>query len=122
VTDKYTGITPKPSPDEPEPPKPPPATEADIRAALSALDGRLEQVWNALPARAALVLFTGHADPRPMAALGARKTAFEQAVRHGVSPEEIVAEMRWTAQDGRLLEEEVEKAKRGLLFLCVKSQ
>jgi RNA exonuclease 1 len=120
AADALPGITPKPSPDEPEPPQPSPATDADIQGALSALDGRLARIWQALPARTTLVLFTGHADPRPMSTLGTRKAAFEQAVRHGVAPEEMVAGMRWTAQDGRLLEEEVEKTKRGLLFLCVK--
>jgi RNA exonuclease 1 len=55
-----------------------------------------------------------------MAALAARKSQFEQYIRLGIPPHDIVEERRWTAADGRALEEEVERAKRGLLFLCVK--
>ena len=54
-----------------------------------------------------------------MAELNARKNAFESAIRSGKKPEEM-GEVRWTAADARLLEEEVEKAKRGLLFLGIK--
>jgi RNA exonuclease 1 len=56
-----------------------------------------------------------------MAALQMRKAAFEQAIRLGVASEEMNEDMRWSAQDARRLEEEVEMAKRGLLLLCVKS-
>lgn len=55
-----------------------------------------------------------------MAELNARKSAFETAIRSGKNPEELDASSRWTSADGRDLEEEVEKAKRGLLFLGVK--
>jgi RNA exonuclease 1 len=55
-----------------------------------------------------------------MASLNARKSAFESAIRGGKKAEEIDKADWWTASDGRELEEEVEKAKRGLLFLGVK--
>lgn len=56
-----------------------------------------------------------------MSELNARKAAFEGALKMGKNVEDLGAECRWTTADGRELEEEVEKAKRGLLFLGVKS-
>ena len=88
---------------------------------LSSLDAQLRQLYAALPARTAVVIFTGHSDPRRMAALNARKSAFETALKMGRSVEELDGDARWTSADGRELEEEVEKAKRGLLFLGVKA-
>jgi RNA exonuclease 1 len=114
------GISQKPTLDAPAPPPPSEPSSEEVAVALRALDANLAAVHAALPSRTALVVFTGHSDPRAMAALGARKAAFEQAVRLGIPPHDIVAEQRWTAADGRALEEEVERAKRGLLFLCVK--
>ena len=87
---------------------------------MAGLDARLRELYAALPARTALVIFTGHADPRRMAELNARKAAFENALKAGRGVEELGPEARWTSADGRELEEEVEKAKRGLLFLGVK--
>ncbi len=87
---------------------------------MKALDGQLRELYAALPARTAVVIFTGHADPRRMAELNARKAAFENALRSGKNVEELGKEAKWTSADGRELEEEVEKAKRGLLFLGIK--
>jgi RNA exonuclease 1 len=89
---------------------------------LKSLNDRLKTLHAALPPRTALILFTGHADPRPMAALSQRKSAFDQAIRVGINPSELEEDKRWTAKDGRELEEAVERAKRGLLFLCVKDK
>ena len=67
-------------------------------------------------------MFTGHSDPRKMSILNARKTAFETAYRGGKSLTEMNGEMglSWTTADARDLEESVELAKRGLLFLGIK--
>ena len=100
-------------------PPPPPTTDADLDDVLSTLDTRLHNLYQALPARTALVIFTGHSDPRRMAELNARKAAFEQAIRSGKNSEDM-GDVRWTGMDARALEEEVEKAKRGLLFLGIK--
>ncbi|KAI0092376.1 ribonuclease H-like protein [Irpex rosettiformis] len=96
------------------------SSDADVKAALSGLDSHLRQLYEALPPRTALIIFTGHSDPRQMAALNARKSAFENAVRSVKSSEELESDIRWTSADGRALEEAVEKAKRGLLFLGIK--
>jgi RNA exonuclease 1 len=57
-----------------------------------------------------------------MTALNARKVLFENALRMGSTEavNESALGHSWKAQDERDLEEEVEKAKRGLLFLSVK--
>lgn len=55
-----------------------------------------------------------------MASLNVRKVTFESAIKSGKKVEEIDRSGWWTASDGRELEEEVEKAKRGLLFLGIK--
>lgn len=98
----------------------PPLVPEDISAALSALDTRLNSLYAAVPPRTALMIITGHSDPRRMAELNARKATFEAAVRSGKTLEDMPNEARWTSADGRALEEEVEKAKRGLLFLGIK--
>ncbi|TCD64934.1 hypothetical protein EIP91_003431 [Steccherinum ochraceum] len=95
-------------------------SEPDIAASLSALNAHLQRLYAALPARTALLIFTGHSDPRRMAELNARKNAFETAIRTGKNLEDLPKEAWWTSANGRELEEEVVKAKRGLLFLGIK--
>lgn len=51
-----------------------------------------------------------------MVNLGRKRGAWEAAIRNGSDPAE-----KWTMEDMRQLEEAVEVAKRGLLFLGVKS-
>ena len=103
-------------------PAPPPSRDQVIQI-LTALNVHLKTLHASLPPRTALVIFTGHSDPRRMAVLNVRKTAFETLIRQGKSAEEMAASewgSRWTAADGRDLEEAVELTKRGLLFLGVK--
>jgi RNA exonuclease 1 len=87
---------------------------------LSTLNEQLKTLHAALPPRTALVIFSGHSDPRKMASLNARKAAFENALKSGKTSEELGPELKWSAGDGRDLEEAVELARRGLLFLGVK--
>lgn len=96
-----------------------PDADTDVTEVLALLNARLQTLYEALPPRTALVIFTGHSDPRRMAELNAKKAAFETGIRSGKSAEEL-GDVRWTSADGRALEEEVEKAKRGLLFLGIK--
>ncbi|KAA1467017.1 hypothetical protein DENSPDRAFT_767734 [Dentipellis sp. KUC8613] len=92
----------------------------NLRNVLSTLNTRLAAILAALPSRTAFILFSGHSDPRRMSALNAKKNVFETALRAGKSLDDLDREM-WSARDGRELEEEVEKAKRGLVFVSVKS-
>ncbi|KAL5522447.1 hypothetical protein ACEPAG_8463 [Sanghuangporus baumii] len=96
-------------------------------AALRTLNSHLTIIHATLPPRTAFVVFTGHSDPRPMVALQARKTAFENAIRalqtNSNSPlnaASVPEGVRWTNADARDLEEAVERARRGLLFLSLK--
>lgn len=107
---------------------PPAPTPAELAPVLTALNAHLKKLHAALPPRTALVIFTGHSDPRRMSALNMRKNAFESALKSGKTPEEVGVGvggvggmgLKWTAADARDLEEAVELAKRGLVFLGVK--
>jgi RNA exonuclease 1 len=123
----FIGITPKASPETPIVPPPtmdvdPPPSPAELAPVLSALNEHLTKLHRALPTRTAFVIFTGHSDPRKMAMLNMKKTAFETAYRNGTSLTEMTEEkgLSWTAADARNLEEAVELARRGLLFLGIK--
>ncbi|KAJ6456397.1 ribonuclease H [Mycena sanguinolenta] len=110
---------PKPEAGAPVPePMPTPGPDV-LDPVLSVLDQHLKTLYSNLPPRTALVVFSGHSDPRRMALLNARKSAFETAIRSGLPAEELTSDLRWTASDGRDLEEAVALAKRGLLFLGV---
>ncbi|KAF8134342.1 hypothetical protein EV363DRAFT_1396762 [Boletus edulis] len=111
VADAMGWLTPKVTVDAPVVVSPPtePSLEA-LATAQATLDAQLTTLYAALPARTAVVMFTGHSDP----------LAFESAIKSGKKAEEMDRSEWWTASDGRALEEEVEKAKRGLLFLGIK--
>lgn len=111
-------MTPKATADPPAPPTA--AGPEALTAAQAALNEQLVTLYTSIPPRTALVIFTGHSDPRKMASLNVRKVTFESAIKSGKKVEEIDRSGWWTASDGRELEEEVEKAKRGLLFLGIK--
>jgi len=113
------GLTPKATSDSttaPSEPHPP----AYLTSTISNLNTQLTELHRSLPYRTALIIFTGHSDPRRMTALSARKSAFEAALRSGKTAEDIDKDMWWTSSDARELEEVVEIAKRGLLFLSIK--
>ncbi|KAG7096805.1 hypothetical protein E1B28_004214 [Marasmius oreades] len=113
-------VTPKVAPDVPPPEPVPPPTPEVIATVLSDLNARLKSLHASLPSRTALIIFTGHSDPRHMVVLNARKHAFETAIRNGRSTQALQPQEQWSAHDSRVLEEAVELAKRGLLFLGVK--
>ncbi|KXN82881.1 hypothetical protein AN958_02073, partial [Leucoagaricus sp. SymC.cos] len=110
--------TPKSTSDAPPPPPTPPPTQEALNETLRVLNNHLTTIHASLPPRTAFIIFTGHSDPRKMAALNARKAQFETALKSGKAPEEL--DVKWTSADGRDLEEAVELARRGLLFLGVK--
>ncbi|KAF9232680.1 hypothetical protein BU15DRAFT_54755 [Melanogaster broomeanus] len=114
-------LTPKATGDVPAVVVPPPEPSPEALAAAQAkLNEHLVALYASLPARTGMVIFTGHSDPRRMSALNARKSTFESAIKNGKKAEDIDRSEWWTASDGRELEEEVERAKRGLLFLGIK--
>ena len=96
-------------------------TPVILEPILSNLNTQLKSLQDSLPSRTALIIFTGHSDPRRMSALNMRKSAFDTGYKSGKTPEELNRDgITWSAGDGRELEYEVELAKRGLLFLGVK--
>ncbi|THU83469.1 ribonuclease H [Dendrothele bispora CBS 962.96] len=113
--------TPKQSPDAPLPPPTPPPTQEELEAVLAQLNTQLKTIYSALPSSTALIIFTGHSDPRTMVALNGRKNAFETAIRSGKPIDKLEKEEQWRAGDVRALEEAVELTKRGLLFLGIKA-
>ncbi|KAF5346349.1 hypothetical protein D9758_011478 [Tetrapyrgos nigripes] len=114
--------TPKQAPDAPPPPPSPPPTQEELDANLTQLNTQLKTIYAALPSSTALIIFTGHSDPRNMVALNARKNAFETAIRSGKPTDTLEKDEQWKAGDVRALEEAVELTKRGLLFLGIKTK
>ncbi|KAJ4490944.1 ribonuclease H [Lentinula aciculospora] len=98
----------------------PPTPEA-LSSALLATSNHLQRIHASLPSRTALLIFTGHSDPRKMSELNKRKAAFEAAIWKEVPTDQLSEGERWSGADMRELEEAVEVAKRGLLFLGVKA-
>lgn len=97
----------------------PPSPEA-ITAAYAALNERLTALHAALPPLTAVVLFTGHGDPQEMSRLSAKKGKFDRLWKT-VKQSEIKEEDRWMESDDRQLLDEVERARWGLSFFCVKT-
>jgi len=100
-------------------PSPPPAPPP-VESTAATINASLAKIYASLPPRTAFILFSGHSDPRAMSSLNTRKAKFESEIRAGRRLEDIDRADWWSAQDGRALEDAVELAKRGLLFLCLK--
>jgi RNA exonuclease 1 len=111
------GTTPKDA--QPTPVLPTPLSRTALTPILTSLNTHLTRLHASLPPRTALIIFTGHSDPRQMSYLNSRKTAFEAALKSGKTLEDIGKEGWWTSSNGRELEDEVERAKRGLVFLSI---
>ncbi|KIM78839.1 hypothetical protein PILCRDRAFT_823946 [Piloderma croceum F 1598] len=122
LADAMGWLTPKATSDSTAAPSEPhpSASPTSLTSTISNLNTQLTELHRSLPYRTALIIFTGHSDPRRMTALNARKSAFEAALRSGKTAEDIDKDMWWTSSDARELEEVVEIAKRGLLFLGIK--
>ncbi|KAG6829486.1 hypothetical protein H0H92_004368 [Tricholoma furcatifolium] len=120
LADAMAWTTPKASQDAPAPPPPEEAAPEQLEIIYETLNTQLKTLHASLPPRTALMIFTGHSDPRRMAQLNARKAEFDKAIRSGKTAEEMDSDIRWSASDMRDLEGAVELAKRGLLFLGIK--
>lgn len=133
----FSGTTPKAAADAPPPviTAPVPTSPAVLAPHLAGLNEHLAKFHASLPPRTALFIFTGHSDPRKMSALNARKAVFETALKNreyaekaraakgetaaAGEDEAIAKDIWWTSSDARELEEQVEFAKRGLLFAAI---
>ncbi|KAH9061888.1 hypothetical protein EDB87DRAFT_383981 [Lactarius vividus] len=99
-------------------------------AAVTDLNAHLTALHAALPPRTALLLFSGHSDPRSMSTLAARRAECQggQNQRYGNQSDSGAAAAgtgdgaaRWSTADDRALEEAVARARMGLLFVGVKT-
>ena len=88
-------------------------------AAYAKLNTQLAELYALLPAKTALVIFSGHGDPREMSKLSAKKNRFDRLWKT-VKPHEITAEDRWMEEDDRNLQAEVDKCRLAASFFCVK--
>lgn len=91
-----------------------------MKEAYAKLNEHIQAIYTALPPRTALVVFTGHGDPRRMGELLARKNKFDRLWK-SVKPDSIAAEDKFMAADDRELQDQVEKAKAGMAFFACKS-
>lgn len=91
-----------------------------LPSALASLDDRLTRLHAALPRNTALVLLSGHADPKPMLQLAAKRQKWERLMKELGSAQGIQGEDRWLAEDDREMERRVAEAREGMGFFCVK--
>ena len=97
--------------------------------AATNLNAHLTALHAALPARTALLLFSGHSDPRSMSTLAARRAEYQASQNqrpgnqssYGAATGTGDSAVRWSTADDRALEEAVVRARMGLLFVGVKT-
>ncbi|KAN0141760.1 hypothetical protein V8E53_000222 [Lactarius tabidus] len=95
--------------------------------AVTNLKDHLTTLHAALPPRTALLLFSGHSDPRSMSTLAARRAEYQASQQGNQSGSAAAAAeieggtVRWSTADDRALEEAVVRARMGLLFVGVKA-
>ena len=94
-------------------------------AATTNLNDHLTTLHAALPPRTALLLFSGHSDPRSMSTLAARRAEYQTSQQGKQSSSAEATDggttVRWSTADDRALEEAVVRARMGLLFVGVKT-
>lgn len=115
----YTGVTNQADPLEGAEEKP----QLSLEEALTNLNTRLAKLHASLPVNTALILISGHGDPRPLAALNERKSNFERLYKRvGASgTANLGPEERWSTEDDRALGAAAEKARAGMGFFCIKT-
>jgi len=104
------------------PPGHPESSSDAVNKAFAELNERLTRLHRSLPKSTAIILMTGHSDPRKIVQLNARKQIWEQQWRKTSDVMKIPKEDWWTAEDDRKLAAEVMKAKAGLAFFCITRQ
>lgn len=99
-----------------------PSTHEQLSQALQSFNDRLKRLHQSLPPATALIIMTGHSDPRKAINLLARKSQFERLYKtlgaEGV--QKLKPEQKWMASDDRELEAAAMKAREGMAFFCVK--
>ena len=109
------------------PPPPEDKSNNALFAAVTNLNAYLTTLHAALPPHTALLLFSGHSDPRSMSTLAARRAEYQTSQQQqgnqgsGSSGAAAAGGVRWSTADDRALEEAVVRARMGLLFVGVKT-
>ena len=110
------------------PPSPEDKSSNALFAAVTNLNAYLTTLHAALPPHTALLLFSGHSDPRSMSTLAARRAEYQISQQQpqgnqssGSSGATVPGGVRWSTADDRALEEAVVRARMGLLFVGVKT-
>ncbi|KAN0141735.1 hypothetical protein V8E53_000197 [Lactarius tabidus] len=109
------------------PPAPDDSNGNALFTAVTNLNDHLTTLHAALPPRTALLLFSGHSDPRSMSTLAARWAEYQASQQVKESGSAAAAAeieggaVRWSTADDRALEEAVVRARMGLLFVGVKA-
>ncbi|KAN0141439.1 hypothetical protein V8E53_000684 [Lactarius tabidus] len=109
------------------PPAPDDSNGNALFTVVTNLNDHLTTLHAALPPRTALLLFSGHSDPRSMSTLAARRAEYQasqQGKKSGSAAAAAEIEggtVRWSTADDRALEEAVVRARMGLLFVGVKT-
>ena len=109
------------------PPPPEDKSNNALFAAVTNLKAYLTTLHAALPPHTALLLFSGHSDPRSMSTLAARRAEYQTSRQQqgnqgsGSSGATAPGGVHWSTADDRALEEAVVRARMGLLFVGVKT-
>lgn len=96
------------------------AESIDLTTIYSNLNSQIASIHASLPPLTALIIFTGHSDPKEMSRLTAKKAKFDRLFKE-IKLSEISSEDKWMSEDDRKLGDEVERCRAGLSFYCVKS-
>ncbi len=96
-----------------------PESRVEVDTALKSLDDAINKLVSRLPHSTALIMYTGCGDPRRVGMLHRKKAAWENKLRIGVKNDNMTEAERWTAADGELLNDLVEKTRAGLAFFSV---
>jgi len=120
ITGSQASSAPKPTSDALPTPTTSGPSEEEIQSVHSTLNTQLAKLHASLPPLTALIIFTGHSDPRLMSTLSAKKAKFDKLWKT-VKQSEIKQEDRWMESDDRRLVDEVERCRFGLSFYCVKA-
>lgn len=93
--------------------------EESVESCVRRLTGRIQRIYDALPACTALVLYSGSGDPRRMAALQAAQTQWRKEYNTpGRKWDEL--SVQWTDVEEQALKRAAQKARSGIGFITVK--
>ncbi|QRW08352.1 exonuclease domain protein [Ceratobasidium sp. AG-Ba] len=115
----WTAPRTQPGSDIPAALPPPEVDPSAVEDAYAAINQHILTIHKGLPAGTVLCIMSGNDDPRIMSGLNAKKARWDGYMRERKKPEDVPQSEWWTMEEGRLLEDVTERAKRGLAFFCL---